>query len=146
MTPILNLFCQMKRFVAYSNCFRNFVTCFDQIMAHYLQFWMSYVDLVSLLLNFIPATRERNWSLQLTSVRELILWCFAYKRNNYSRYLPWYYREMIRLPRTRPDLHFCMKIGLFSCQICSENTFGKIPIDQTTGETINKDTQTTRRN
>ena len=49
---------------------------------------------------------------------------------------------MIRLPRTRPDLHFCMKIGLFSCQICSENTFGKIPIDQTTGETINKDTQT----
>ena len=69
------------------------------------QFWMSYVDLPSLLLNFIRATREGNWSLHLISVRELILWCFAYNRSNYSRHLPWYYREMTSLPQKHPDLY-----------------------------------------
>ena len=103
---------------------------------------MSYVDLTSLLLNFIRATREGNWSLHLISVRELIPWCFAYNRSNYSRYLPWYYREMTSLPQTHPDLYCYLKNGGFSCQIGSENTFGIIPMDQTIEETINKDTQT----
>ena len=106
------------------------------------QFWMSYIDLVSLLLNFIRSSREGCWTLHLSSVREMIPWCFAYNRSNYSRYLPWYYHEMACLPQTHPELHAYLENGGFSCQIGPVTTFERIPIDQTIEETINKDTQT----
>ena len=44
---------------------------------------------------------------------------------------------MARLPQTHPERGF-------SCQIGPVNTFGRIPMDQTIEETINKDTQTAR--
>ena len=58
-------------------------------------FWMSYVDLVSLLLNLIRASREGNWNLHLLAINELIPWCFVYDRTNYARYLPWYLLQML---------------------------------------------------
>ena len=106
------------------------------------QFWMSYIDLVSTLLNLLRASREGNWILHLKSIREMLPWCFAYNRTNYSRYLPWYYREMQCLKVTHPEIHEYLQSGGFSCQIGSKNTFGRIPMDQTIEETINKDTQT----
>ena len=106
-------------------------------------FWMSYINLVSLLLNLIRASREGNWSLHLSSIREMIPWCFSYNRTNYARYLPIsYYREMKCLPQTHPGIHNYLQNDGFSCQIGSQNTFGMIPMDQTIEETINKDTQT----
>jgi len=35
-----------------------------------------------------------------------------------------------------------MKSGGFSVQIGDENPFGRVPVDQTCEETVNKDTQT----
>ena len=105
-------------------------------------FWMSYIDLVSLLLNLIRASREGNWSLHLSSIREMILWCFSYNRTNYARYLPWYYREIKCLPQTNCAIHNYLQNGGFSCQIGSQNTFGMIPMGQTIEEKINKDTPT----
>lgn len=67
--------------------------------------------------------------------------CFTYSIINYSRYLPWYYRQMQSLLLTHPKHHYLMNGG-FSCQIGMKNTFGRIPMDQTIKETINKDTQT----
>ena len=54
-------------------------------------FWISYMDMVSLLLSFIRATREGNWTDHLLSVAKLIPWMFAYDRTNYSRYLTLYW-------------------------------------------------------
>ena len=51
-------------------------------------FWMSYIDLTCLLLDFLRASREGNWDLHLTLIKELIPWCFAYSKTNYLRYLP----------------------------------------------------------
>jgi hypothetical protein len=36
------------------------------------RFWMSYIDMVSTLLNFIRAAREGNWNLHMQSVRSII--------------------------------------------------------------------------
>ena len=105
-------------------------------------FWMSYIDLTCLLLNFLRASREGNWYLHLTSIKELIPWCFAYSMTNYARYLPWYLIEMINLVHTHPELFRYLKDSGFSTQIDNENPFGSIPMDQTIQETINKDTQT----
>lgn len=49
---------------------------------------------------------------------------------------------MTRLPDTHPRVHEHMLEGGFSVQMSDTNTFGRIPVDQTIEETVNKDTQT----
>ena len=41
------------------------------------QFWMSYVDMIQLLLNLVRAFGEGDWTLHLSSVCALLPWCFA---------------------------------------------------------------------
>ena len=105
-------------------------------------FWMSYVDMVEILLGLLRASREGNWLLHLASIRKIIPWCFAYDRQNYARYLPYYYAQMSRLAIDHPDVHAHFMNGGFSVQLDRNNPFGRIPVDQTIEETVNKDTQT----
>ena len=57
-------------------------------------FWMSYLDLVEILLALIGALREGNWVLHLLGIRSMILWYFAYEKQNYARYLSRYHGQM----------------------------------------------------
>lgn len=104
-------------------------------------FWMSYIDMVDILLMLIRATREGNWSLYLASIRKMIPWCFAYDHINYARYLPVYYNEMVGLKEKHPSVYEAFQKGYFSAQIGKANPFGRIPADQVIEETVNKDTQ-----
>ena len=45
-------------------------------------FWLSYMDMIEILLGLIRASREGDWMLNLTSVRAMIPRCFAYDRLN----------------------------------------------------------------
>lgn len=106
-------------------------------------FWMSYIDMVErILLNLLRASREGNWILHLFAIRSMIPWCFAYDKFNYARYLPVYYAQMSQLKEENPEVHDHFMNGHFSVQMSDTNTFGRIPIDQATEVTINKDTQT----
>lgn len=105
-------------------------------------FWMSYIDITEIMLGLIRASREGNWMLHLACIREMIPWCFAYDKLNYARFLPYYYATMTQLPVDHPDVHEHFSRGGFSVQIGCRNPFGRIPVDQTTEETVNKDTQT----
>ena len=49
---------------------------------------MSYFDLVEILLGLLRASREDNWALHLSSIRQMIPWCFAYDNLNYAKYFP----------------------------------------------------------
>ena len=49
---------------------------------------------------------------------------------------------MTHLKETCPELHAHFLEGGFSVQLSSTNPFGRIAVDQTTEETVNKDTQT----
>ena len=100
-------------------------------------FWMSYIDIVEVLFNMIRASREADLQLHLASIRTLIPWCFAYDQLNYARYLPAYYAGM-----KNPEEHNHLTAGEFSVQLGPDNPFGRIPVDQTIEETVNKDTQT----
>ena len=53
-----------------------------------------------------------------------------------------YYSDMTRLPDEHPEVHEFMRNGGFSVQLSKENAFGRVPVDQTLEETVNKDTQT----
>lgn len=105
-------------------------------------FWMSYLDMTEIMLGLIRASREGDWMLHLASIRQMIPWCFAYDKLNYARFLPYYYATMSRLPIDHPDVHAHFMQGSFSVQIGRSNPFGRIPVDQTIEETVNKNTQT----
>ena len=105
------------------------------------KFWNSYIDMVSLLLAFLRATREGNWELHLACIRELLPWYFAYDRQNYARYLPVYWLHMINLPKTHPEAHEYLSNGGF-CVQRSSNKFSQSAVDQTIEQTLNRDTKT----
>ncbi|KAK3749597.1 hypothetical protein QZH41_002778 [Actinostola sp. cb2023] len=61
---------------------------------------------------------------------------------DYLRYLTAYLSQMSHLEQEHPDVHSHLASGGFSVQIGENNPFGRIPVDQTCEETVNKDTQT----
>ena len=105
------------------------------------KFWMSYVDMIEILLMLIRSTRDGNWDMYLSGIRKVLPWCFSYDHLNYARYMPVYLSDMIDLKDTHPDVHKSFVAGNFSVQLGSYNPFGRIPADQTIEETVNKDTQ-----
>lgn len=42
------------------------------------RFCMSNIDVVTVLFNLIRASREDKWILHLSSIKEMVSWCFAY--------------------------------------------------------------------
>ena len=94
-------------------------------------FWLSYIDIVDILLGLIRASREGNWQLHLNAIYSMIPWCFAYDRQNYARYLPIYYAQMTSLPKDHPFSYEHLQQGGLSVQRSEHNPFGKVPIDQT---------------
>jgi len=63
-------------------------------------FWMTYIEMVDILLGLLWADREGDWPLHLSCIRSMIPWCFAMDKINYARYLPVYYAQMSRLQQT----------------------------------------------
>ena len=103
---------------------------------------MSYIQLVDVLLALILASRDGNWHVHLHAVREMIPWCFAYDKVDYARYLPAYYAQMISLQKEHPDVYQQFMDGHFTVQLGDERSFNRIPVDQITEVTVNKDTKT----
>ena len=103
---------------------------------------MSYIEMVGkVLFGLIRASREGNWHFHLSAVRDMIPWTVAYDRTKHSHYLPVYYADMSMLEDEHPEVYQRFLQGGFSVQLCSGNPYGKIPVDQTTEETVNKDTK-----
>lgn len=98
--------------------------------------------MIETLLGLLRASREGNWKLYLASVSAIIPWSFAYNNVSYARYLPAYLAEMSHLHNDHPEIHEHFESGCFSVQNDEKTPFGRIPVDQTYEETVNKDTQT----
>ena len=105
-------------------------------------FWVMYLDLVEILLGLIRADREGDWYLHLVSIQKMIPYCFAADKINYARYLQVYFLQMAFLESTSQELHNYFLNGGYSVQLGESNPFGRLPMDQTLEETVNKDTQT----
>ena len=67
------------------------------------RFWMSYVDMIEVLLGLIRANSGGNWSMHLSSLRGIVPWYFAYDNINYARYLSACLSGMFHLPEENPD-------------------------------------------
>lgn len=129
-------------FLKVSHLFQEYLEYLRHGSTVLAKFWMSYIDMVDILLNLLRASREGNWNLHLSAIHSLIPWCFAYDHVNYARYLSYYYAEMTNLPHDNPGIYEYLQNGGFSVQRSSTNPFGRIPVDQCVETTINRDTQT----
>ena len=70
----------------------------------------------------------------------MIPWCFAHNKVNCSRYLTAYFAQMTNLDDKNPEVQKAFKEGSFSVQLASSNPFGRLPVEQTTEVTVQKDT------
>ena len=86
-------------------------------------FWMSYVNVVEIVLGLVRASREGDFERHLMCIRAMIPWCFAYDRLNYAHYLPYYFATMCRLSMDYPDVYQHFMQGGISEQIGSSNPF-----------------------
>ena len=80
------------------------------------KFWLTYLDLCELLLNFIFATRSGNWELYLACIEEVITWAFAHDRHKYARSLLPFLNDFRDLPATFPELYTAFWLRLLSLQ------------------------------
>ena len=129
---------KLSAFTTLTKAFNTFAAAQKSPLA---QLWLSYIDMASLLLKLIRASREGDWDGHLAAVRKLLPWMFAYDHVNYSRYMSLYWCEMHQLETARPDVHRHLSVGEF-CVQRTENPFSQIPVDQTIEQTVNRHTKT----
>ena len=107
-----------------------------------VQFWISFMDIATILLNTIYATRAGHRKLLVESLRDMLPYTFAYDRIHYTRYLTTMVAEMTNLEETNPEIYIDFMKGNFSVQLSEDNKFGRIEPDKTIEMTLNKDTKT----
>ena len=103
-------------------------------------FRTSYIDVTEFMVGLLRPSGEGDWLLHMTTIREMIPWCFAYEELNYASSLPYYYATMSRVPLDHLEVHAQLLQSGFSVQIGRTSQFGRIPVDQAIEETVNKET------
>ena len=85
---------EMKKYII---VFYNYKSKLSQ-QSSLAAFWITYLDMVTVLLNFIYSFRAGKWHLYLESVRSMLPY-----RYNYSRYLSLYFVNMMSLELQHPE-------------------------------------------
>jgi hypothetical protein len=89
-------------------------------------FWMSYLEMVEILLMNYHAMRTQNWDDYLTSLRMMQPWMAIYDNLHYTRYMTVYWANMNNLDSTEVQY---MRDVLFSASM-SGKPFSALPLDQ----------------
>ena len=69
------------------------------------KFWMSFLQMVKLLLNTIYSIRYGDWKLLLQCITRILPYTFAFDHINYVRYLSVELRDKLLLPNDFPDVY-----------------------------------------
>ena len=104
------------------------------------RFWLSYIDMVQLLMNYIRSLRLADWKVYLWCIRQMLPWVFAYGRTHNSRFLSLHWCEMTTLSDSHPDVHQELLNGEF-CVQRSNSFFSQVAVDQAIEQTVNRDTK-----
>ena len=94
------------------------------------RFWISFIDMVNILLNTICAIRLGQWELLLECIRDMLPYVFAYDKINYARYLTCILGEMLSLKEECPEVYEEFKKGNFSAQLTEGNLFSRSETDK----------------
>lgn len=106
------------------------------------RFWISYIQMVDLLLATIYSVRSGNWNLLLECIHLIIPFAFAYDNINYARYLTAMLGEMLSLESHFPEIYKEFQAGNFAAQLSDHKAFSRCETDKVIEMTLNKDTKT----
>ena len=126
-----------------SQLFCSYMHYFWQGRGKLSPFWMSCVDMVETLLGLLEHLEKRmgNFTSHLTTKFSLgALHMIISTTAGTICITAW----NITFTRETPGHLEYFRSGGFSVQMSEDNPFGRIPVDQTSEETVNKDTQTSR--
>ncbi|MES9950704.1 MAG: hypothetical protein ABW118_17235 [Candidatus Thiodiazotropha sp.] len=101
------------------------------------QFWLSYMDIVWLILTLIKATKMNDLQLHLASLYSLCPILFAYDHTNYARYLPVYILTILNLNITHPGAEGLLRDNGISVRRSSV-PLSRNAVDITIEQTINR--------
>ena len=110
-------------FIASSE-FGKFKVLFDELVKkfsdssdgnHLRKFWLSYIDMVELLLNILFSVRSGNWDLYLICLQNVVVYTFVYDNYNYARYLTAMLGTMLDIENTHPFVFDHFKKGFLPC-------------------------------
>ena len=94
-------------------------------------FWVTYLEMVEILLDYIRANRDGNWKLHLDTFTAMLPYLTIYDHTNYARWGPVYLAEMKNLQTSAPELHREFENGDFVIKR-SKGRFNQVPADQAT--------------
>ena len=106
------------------------------------RFWLSFLEMMELLLSLIYSVRLGKWDLLLECIRSIIPFTFTYDHINYARYLPGLLGEMLSLEDDYLDIYERFKASEFSAQLSNESSFSRCESDKVIEMTLNKGTKT----
>ena len=143
-----NISAETFSYLADTESFKSYNNLLNEYKVHLsaneclAKFWLSFLDMVELLLNIIYACRAGKWVLLLECIRDVAAYAFAYDNFNYARYLAPFLGEMLNLQVEHSEIYNAFVQGNFSVQLNEENTFSRMEADKVIETTINKDTKT----
>ena len=86
-------------------------------------FWMSFLEMVELLLSTIYLIRSGDWKLLLECIRRILPYTFAFDHINYARYLSAMLGDILQLPNDFPDVYEEFMGGKWAAQLTENSTF-----------------------
>lgn len=101
------------------------------------QFWLSYMDIIHLILTLIRATKANDLDLHIAALYRLCPMFFGYDHSNYARYVPVYLMTLLNLTSTHPGARELLERNGFSVSRSSVPN-SRNPVDITIEQTINK--------
>ena len=125
-------------FMALHKTFYHFCSTLQSSVA---KFWLSYLEMVQVLLMYLRSMRMADWKLRLHCLRKILPWVFPNNHVHYIRSLSLFWSEMTALPDTHPFAHQQLDNGEFCLQRGS-SPFSQVPIDQGNEQTINRESKT----
>ena len=97
--------------------------------------------MVENLLNIVYATRTGKWHLYLESLRNILLYVFAYNHLNYVKYMTAMLSEMLSMEQNHPNIYREFVAGEFCVQLLP-HFFSRVEVGNVIETTINWDTKT----
>lgn len=103
-------------------------------------FWVEYIDMVLVLLQFLKAERTGNWKLHLSATAAMIPHFYSMDRVNYARWLPVYISDMNMLESDHPDVYREFISGNHGVSR-SKQPFAQVWTDMALEQSINLDSK-----
>ena len=94
----------------------NIFTKVEMAISDVAKYWLSFLEMVDILLMHYHAMRTQNWKEYLTSIRLMLPWMAIHDSVHYTRYLSLYWAKMNNL--TIEEQSF-MEQGLFAASMTS---------------------------